>query len=108
MKPIFALFAVATLLSACTHNHKIVKQPEVLPGIKVSIGAKEITTNDIVDVFIPKCHVIIGGRGQKNKECHSTKVGEAKVIEVLDEHHTLVVPLQNLQMSTDMTVEKKK
>lgn len=112
MKNLFLSAGLIFLLSVgCAHNHKVEghhQNMEIPAGIKVTIGSSEVSDGETVDVLAPACHVITGGRGQKKKECHEKKVGEAKVLKVIDSKSAIVEPLKNLKMTTDMSVEKQK
>lgn len=112
MKNLFLAVGVIFIFSlGCAHNHKVEghhQSMEIPAGIKVTIGSSEVSEGETVDVFAPACHVITGGRGQKKKECHDKKVGEAKVLKVIDSKSAIVEPLKNLKMTTEMSVETQK
>lgn len=109
MKTIISLSLFSLVFLGCAHQHRFVEKPkESVNTIKVSIGAREVKINDIVDITTQKCLDVIKGKGQKNKGCQNVKIGEARVVEVLDEDHSLVSPLNNLTFTPEMKVEKAK
>lgn len=110
-KSVFILIPLFLLSVGCAHNHKVEgihSTDEVPAGFKVSIGKAEISDGEVVDVFAPSCHIVVGGHGQKKKECHSKKVGQAKVLKVLDDKSAIIEPLNDLKLNSEMNVEKQK
>lgn len=92
------------------HTHSVQgteRKSEIPAGVRVAIGSSEINEGDKVDVFRSICKSISTGRRGVRKSCQDDKVGEARVLKVLDHDSAIVEPDQGLTMDTEMKVEKK-
>lgn len=95
--------------TGCAHMHAvqgIEKQSEIPDGIRVSIGSQEVKEGDKVDVLKQVCKSGGSGRG-RSKSCTDKKMGEAKVLKVLDHDSAIVEPDPGVILEAGMKVEKK-
>lgn len=100
------------LLSGCGHVHKVEgveEKSEIPAGVRVGIGGKEVKDGDTLIVSKKTCQKRkrSGPRGGSVQKCNTDRVGEAKVLKVLDHDSAIVEPMGDLKMDDTMTVEKK-
>lgn len=102
-----------TSFIGCSHMHKVdgVQAQDNIPaGIRVRLGSAEVNNGEVVDILIPVCSMSLGAgkRSMPIKKCVNEKVGNARVLKVLDHDSAVIEPLGGLQMSSEMIVEKQK
>lgn len=110
-KSIIVISALSVgLLTGCGHYHRVQGEeaPSEIPaGVRVHIGSKEVKAGEYLDVFKSECKYVKYGRGPKTKSCKDKKIGEARVLKVLDHDSAIVEPNNGLIMDKDMKVEKR-
>lgn len=105
-----AAFAIGLigLLSGCAHTHRV-EGPEVkseIPeGIRVQIGSPEVKEGDRVSVMRSVCKQRTMGEKGSRRACTKDKIGEAKVVKVLDHDAAIVQPDAGLRIESGMSVE---
>jgi hypothetical protein len=70
----------------------------------VCIGDKQVQTGDRIAFFKERCS---GGGRSGPKRCHKEKVVEASVLKTLDEHLSTVKLDSEVELTEQMTIEKK-
>lgn len=104
------LMTGAYMASGCAHNHYVQgpeEKSEIPEGVRVAIGSTEVKEGEKVDVFRSVCKKVYRGRRGARTSCLDDKVGEARVLKVLDHDTAIVEPEQGLTMDTSMKVERK-
>lgn len=107
---LMSLIFSAFMAFGCAHTHSVQgneQKSEIPEGVRVAIGSSEINEGDKVDVFRSVCKKVHRARGGTTNSCRDDKVGEARVLKVLDHDSAIVEPDQGLAMDTNMKVEKK-
>lgn len=97
--------------SGCAHIHPVQgaeQKSEIPEGVRVSIGSSEVKEGEKVDVLRPVCKKVRRPRGGSKNSCKDQKVGEARILKVLDHDSAIVEPDQGLTMDTGMKVEKQR
>src|SRR5262245_19153861 len=109
-KVIKILFLQAVLvLGGCVHFHKVQDLEEnakIPTGIKVAIGSTEVNVGDRVEVFRATCTKSFKPRSFGKKTCKDTLVGQASVVQILDNRFSIVSPEEGVAIEDDMYVEK--
>jgi len=114
MKAKIVLLSVLTgafWASGCAHTHSVQgpeQKSEIPEGVRVSIGSSEIKEGEKVDVLRSVCKKVRRPRRGSVNSCTDQKVGEARVLKVLDHDSAIVEPDQGLTMDTGMKVEKQR
>lgn len=100
----------AFMTFGCAHNHTVQgneKKSEIPEGVRVAIGSTEVKEGEKVDVLRSVCKQVRRARGANGTSCTDQKVGEARILKILDHDSAIVAPDQGLTMDTNMKVEKK-
>lgn len=107
---LMSLMFSAFMAFGCAHPHSVQgneQRSEIPEGVRVAIGSSEVSEGEKVEVFRPVCKKVSRPRGGTSNSCRYEKVGEARVLKVLDHDSAIVEPDQGLAMDTNMKVEKK-
>ncbi len=114
MKNIWSIGLVTTfvLLQGCAHNHSSgsVLLTDHDGGAHVCLGEGEVSVGDAVDVFNVNCEQKMQSTvrtARVKTVCKKTKLGDAKVVEVTDDHFSRIEPTGALQLKAGQIVERK-
>lgn len=111
-KIILAVTVVLLFGTGCMHTHNLENPAEshqIDNGVQVSIGAKEVKVDEVINVFQKSCtKTRVHPRAQPIDHCKLTKVGQAKVAKVIDQDSAIVLPMGGLKIDSTMRVEKSR
>ncbi|MBX9766361.1 MAG: hypothetical protein K2X47_03740 [Bdellovibrionales bacterium] len=105
-----SLLAVGSLVS-CTHTSHVrgsvaLKHSET--EADVCLGKNEVKEGDEVVLFKSVCRPRIRGRdGADAPSCHKHKLGEGKVLQVLDDHYSVIGVGPGVEFGEGAIVERK-
>lgn len=104
-------FLILGFATGCGHTHGVEgpqEKAEIPEGIRVSMGGSELKEGEKINVLRPDCRMEYRGRQGNVKKCVSSKIGEARVVKILDHDSAIVKPDEGVTMDKDTRVEKKK
>lgn len=114
MKYIWIIGLVTALVSlqGCAHNHSSgsVLLTDHDGGAHVCLGEGEVNVGDAVDVFDVSCEQKMQSTvrtARVKTVCKKTRLGDAKVVEVTDDHFSRIEPKGALQLKAGQVVERK-